>query len=113
MQTQPASLQDFAIGACSIPVILADGLTLPYEQLFDWTDAVIRISIIVLVNITHANELLEYLPKDRATILAMRHRVCDINDMWMSTPAAHARAEHLIMASLLRMKQLTLYFNKN
>ena len=32
-----------AIGACAIPVIMADGLTLPFDQIIPWDELVIWI----------------------------------------------------------------------
>merc|ERR1719356_114370 len=39
------------VGACSIPVVIADGLTLPFSEIIDWSDVVITLPEAIITNI--------------------------------------------------------------
>lgn len=70
------------VGACSIPVIMADNLTLPYEQLIDWSQAAIRIDEKFAGS---EQGILDRLPADGRSIQRMRERVCEIHRRYFST----------------------------
>lgn len=72
------------IAACSIPVIMSDNLTLPYDQLIDWGQAAIRIDEAYGRS---EQEVLDRLPTDAATIQRMRERVCEIHRRYFATQA--------------------------
>ena len=61
-----------AVGACSIPVVIADGLTLPCAELVDWDPLVVRVAEAELDAARDVDELLARLPRDPARVLAMR-----------------------------------------
>jgi len=77
------------IGAGAIPVILADGLTLPYEHTIDWSKAAIRLPNSMAEN---AEDIMKHLPKDKETILKMRKAVYDINRNFFTNPQVRADA---------------------
>lgn len=77
-----------SIGACTIPVILADGLTLPYEQLVDWSEVVIRLPEAKFKNMTDIRDILDFLPKNRDWIMKTRLKICQINDNFFRNGAA-------------------------
>merc|ERR1711920_970999 len=68
--------------ACSIPVIMADGLTLPFEELIDWEGLVyFRPEIMA----KHPQQLVDSLPTDMDAIQAKRKRLCEIHGRHFST----------------------------
>lgn len=71
-----------AIGACAVPVVIADGLTLPYEQLIDWQYASVRIPEAYAES---ASMLVDALPKDAVKIRRMRQEVCVLNRRYFDT----------------------------
>lgn len=99
------------VGACAIPVVMADGVTWPYEQLIDWSQAGVQLQErlakspemlqLARLNSTqrrlqahdamvdllaHPEALLSQLPKDPEVIRRMRRKVCEINDKYFATP---------------------------
>eukprot|EP00927_Polykrikos_kofoidii_P001236 TRINITY_DN10446_c0_g1_i1.p1 TRINITY_DN10446_c0_g1~~TRINITY_DN10446_c0_g1_i1.p1 ORF type:complete len:521 (+),score=100.64 TRINITY_DN10446_c0_g1_i1:42-1604(+) len=68
------------VGACVVPVIISDGLTLPFQEIINWNGAVLRIPESFAVN---ATKIMEALPKDPAVIKSMREKVCEINEKFM------------------------------
>lgn len=80
------------IGAGAIPVILADGLTLPYEHIIDWSKAAIRLPNRFAQS---ADEIMKRLPSDQATIMKMRQQVYEINNKYFANP--DVRADALLM----------------
>lgn len=84
-----------AIGACAIPVLIADGLTLPFEELIDWSRASVRINE---SRIRTAKEILDQLPSSLSVINDMRKRVCKINQLYFSS------MERRVDAMLLSLK---------
>lgn len=51
-----------AVGAGAIPVIVADGLTLPFENLIDWEHIVVRVPERALLHMRDWRDFLPYLP---------------------------------------------------
>ena len=90
-----------AVGACAVPVVVADGLTLPFEPLVDWSRASVRISEHSWQSMRSLDELLPMLPQDPAVVLEMRHRVCAINAAYMWSEMA--RRDALILAASAHM----------
>ena len=86
-----------AVGACAVPVVVADGLTLPFEPLVDWSRASVRISEHSWQSMRSLDDLLRMLPSDPAVVLEMRHRVCAINAAYMWSEMA--RRDALILAA--------------
>ena len=74
-----------AIGACAIPVIISDGLTLPFDELIDWTTAA------VIVPEEQVHRLLDYLPSATRQ-KEMLAAVCEINDKYFATDEKRYRA---------------------
>jgi len=92
------------IGACAIPVIIADGLTLPFEELIDWKTAAVfleeetyvpklnekfsrksGVTKAYLQLLLHPEFLLKQLTTSPAQIQEMRRRVCRINNQYFSS----------------------------
>jgi len=92
------------IGACAIPVIIADGLTLPFQELIDWKTAAVVLeeetyvpkskenswskhdgTKAYLQMLLHPELLLKQLPTNPDQIQEMRRRVCEINDLYFSS----------------------------
>lgn len=70
------------LGACSIPVVLADGLDLPFSQLIDWKEAAVQL------NETFAwkpEQLITALPRDPKVVHKMRARACEIYEEHFAT----------------------------
>ena len=63
------------LGACAIPVFMANGKTLPFEQIIDWKNASLVLDEALAKD---AQGLLAKIPTDHKTIVAMRTRVCEI-----------------------------------
>lgn len=82
------------IGAGAIPVVIADGLSLPYEEIIDWNKA----AIVVPENMLH--RLIEYLPT-RAKQTKMLQEVRKINHRYFSTP--HKRYAALYRCLAIRI----------
>lgn len=87
-----------AIGACAIPVIMSDGLTLPFEELIDWNKIAIRLPE------NHASEhfskIVDSLPTNRNTIRKMREEACRVNDMFFKT--MDKRVDALLRSAAIR-----------
>mmetsp|Transcript_182485 Transcript_182485/g.578321 ORF Transcript_182485/g.578321 Transcript_182485/m.578321 type:complete len:219 (-) Transcript_182485:3-659(-) len=75
------------VNACVIPVVIADGLTLPYAQLIDWKKAAIILPESSIKHLSDPQTFIDLLPKDAKTIQAMRQAVCDINHKYFETPS--------------------------
>jgi len=75
------------VNAGAIPVVIADGLTLPYAQLIDWSKAAIILPESLVKNLSHPQGLIDLLPKDPQTVQAMRQAVCDISLKYFETPS--------------------------
>jgi len=88
------------IGAGAIPVLLADGLTLPYENVIDWSKAAIRLPNEFALN---ANDIMKKLPSDPKTIKQMREAVYDINKKYFANP--DVRADALLMEADAMVKK--------
>lgn len=90
-----------ALGAGAIPVVLAQGLTLPYENIIDWSKAAISLPNSYAGD---ANKIMAALPTDEETIKKMRHEVYEINRKYFATPEARADAMLLDAAALVQKK---------
>ena len=99
-------------------MIIADGITLPYSQLIDWERASIQIPEQAITSasllsdnttpsgltssgvlnaklvalLKNPDVLLKLLPTDKNRIRAMRSDVCKINQAYIATPKARAKA---------------------
>ena len=89
-----------ALNACSIPVIIADGLTLPYAQLIDWDTACVRISESVLDGMASYRDLLALLPSG-GRLRAMQRSVARINERFFAT--ARLREDALLDSARARL----------
>lgn len=100
------------VGACAIPVVIADGITWPFAELINWSEAAVWVSEDFsrtfdpgssthrrlaearkneTVNATPSSrfstwDLLRHLPRQPEVIRRMRRRVCEINRKYFSTP---------------------------
>ena len=79
------------LAACTIPVVIADGLSLPFEELIDWSTAA------VFVPEKEVHRILDFLPPVSEQ-RAMMQAVCDIHRRFFSTEAARASAFEAAMA---------------
>jgi len=108
------------VGACAIPVVIADGLTLPFEELIDWREAAVFLQEDTWARSTSlprntragttnvsvsldASFMLSQLPRDPAQIRKMRQRVCEINDKYFAT--AEKRITALLQSAAIRVQQ--------
>eukprot|EP00928_Gymnodinium_smaydae_P058333 TRINITY_DN4153_c0_g1_i2.p1 TRINITY_DN4153_c0_g1~~TRINITY_DN4153_c0_g1_i2.p1 ORF type:complete len:339 (+),score=51.77 TRINITY_DN4153_c0_g1_i2:61-1077(+) len=80
------------VNACAIPVVIADGVTLPYAQLIDWSSAAVILPESSIKNLTDPQDFMALLPKDAETIRAMRQEVFDINQKYFETPSKRWQA---------------------
>ena len=69
------------IGAGAIPVIVADGLTLPFEQLIDYSQICIKIPKKYANEATNVSEILEKLPSDAKEIEEMMRKIKLVNEL--------------------------------
>jgi hypothetical protein len=97
------------VGACSIPVILSDGMTMPFEELIDWKKAAIRLP----EKIAHAgaDTILAALPKDPAVIHAMRQEVCKINEKYFASMGT--RVDAMLRACVVKSQHLAHNASRN
>lgn len=93
------------IGACSIPVILADRMTLPFEDIIDWSEASIRLSESEVNGRSRdpmaLKQLIDELPKDPEKIRQMREKVCEINEKYFASPAKRVQGMLLALSKHL------------
>lgn len=89
-----------ALKSCAIPVVMADGMTMPLEEVIDWKQAAI---VLPESYASDSKKILEALPKDQETINRMRKRVCQIWDNYLSEPLKQFDAHLLAMGKKLGM----------
>lgn len=108
-----------AVGACAIPVFLADGRggyghTMPYEELINWREVSVHLGEILGLQrekdvLKHLQQdpraLVDNLPGDPGTILAMRRRLCEINEQYFATPEKRAEAALRSAAAFLATRK--------
>lgn len=90
-----------AMGACSIPVVMADGLTLPYEEMIDWSRAIIRLPESLAKE--GAQAIIDKLPKDPTKIKEMRAEVCRLNDLFFNS--MEKRSDAMLHAAVIKVAQ--------
>jgi hypothetical protein len=78
------------IGACAIPVIMADGLTLPFAELIDWPEASVVIPESFASSPERVLQVLESFSSHATQ--QMRLKVCEINRKYFSTPEKRWKA---------------------
>lgn len=89
-----------AVGACAIPVVMADGLTLPFEDLIDWSQiALVREEALAR---SASRKLIESLPTNMTEIWLKRSHLCMINDLYFRTMEKRAVAMLKSAAGYLR-----------
>jgi hypothetical protein len=89
------------IGACSIPVIMADGLTMPFEELIDWSKASITLPESLAKE--GAQAIIDRLPKDPEKIEEMRTEVCRINAKYFAS--MKIRTDTMLHAASIKARQ--------
>mmetsp|Transcript_30801 Transcript_30801/g.102580 ORF Transcript_30801/g.102580 Transcript_30801/m.102580 type:complete len:195 (+) Transcript_30801:614-1198(+) len=75
------------MNACVIPVVIADGITLPYSQLIDWNTASIILPESAIKHLSDLQGVIDLLPKDAKRIQVMRQQVCHLNHKYFETPS--------------------------
>eukprot|EP00929_Paragymnodinium_shiwhaense_P034185 TRINITY_DN18635_c0_g1_i3.p1 TRINITY_DN18635_c0_g1~~TRINITY_DN18635_c0_g1_i3.p1 ORF type:complete len:303 (-),score=43.49 TRINITY_DN18635_c0_g1_i3:119-1027(-) len=80
------------VGACAIPVVMADGSTLPYAELIDWTKASIRLPENMASGPDAAKHIVDALPADPQVIMTMRKEVCRIRELYFMDYEKRANA---------------------
>lgn len=70
------------VGAGAIPVIVADGLTLPFENLVDWEQIVVRVPEADVLKMESFKDLLAVLPQDPQEIERRQKLLVEANDKW-------------------------------
>lgn len=119
------------VGACAIPVVIADGITWPFAQLINWTGASVWPSESWEVTFNYASLdesrmptrrmrsdsnlfesvllnpqiLLRHLPTQPEIIKEMRRRVCEINDAYFKTDEKRVAALLRSAAVSLQMRR--------
>eukprot|EP00929_Paragymnodinium_shiwhaense_P058282 TRINITY_DN29175_c0_g1_i2.p1 TRINITY_DN29175_c0_g1~~TRINITY_DN29175_c0_g1_i2.p1 ORF type:complete len:286 (-),score=54.31 TRINITY_DN29175_c0_g1_i2:27-884(-) len=93
-----------AVGACSIPVVIADGLTLPYEELIDWSKASIRLPEKAAEQADAAAAILSKLPNEPKKVAEMRQEVCRISETYFRSMAK--RADAMLLAAAVRSDRM-------
>lgn len=78
----------------TIPVIIADGITLPYEQIINWDLAIIRIKEDKFKKCNNLDEFLKLLPKNKNRIIKMKKNLNKIKNVFKS--------EDIILKNLLK-----------
>jgi hypothetical protein len=91
------------MGSGAIPVIVSDGLTLPFEQIADYSDACIRIPESFFETCVDLVPLIELLPKDKDVINRMRINSMNIYNNYFKT-------DELVCSALLQCASVC--FNK-
>eukprot|EP00930_Biecheleria_cincta_P000820 TRINITY_DN102016_c0_g1_i1.p1 TRINITY_DN102016_c0_g1~~TRINITY_DN102016_c0_g1_i1.p1 ORF type:complete len:476 (-),score=65.59 TRINITY_DN102016_c0_g1_i1:29-1324(-) len=84
---------------CIIPVILANGRTLPFANLIDWSKASVRVDEALTRD---PAAIVAKLPTDRTVITSMRRYVSEVYDKYMSTPEKQFHALLLDLKLFLR-----------
>jgi hypothetical protein len=81
-------------------VLVADGLTLPFEPLIDWSHAAVWVEEAAVVgpHALTAHALLARLPRDPATVARMRANVAAIYRRYFASPTK--RADALLLSAL-------------
>jgi hypothetical protein len=69
-----------SLGAGAIPVVVADGLTLPFEQLIDYGKLTVRIPERAVSSATNIDDVLAFLPSDPAVIKVMQRNASRVAD---------------------------------
>ena len=78
--------------------MIADGLTLPFEQLVDWSQASVWVSEAELARARTPDDLLAKLPRDPATVRRLRRNVCLIHERHFRTE--QRRVEGILLSAL-------------
>ena len=73
------------IGSGAIPIIIADDLSLLFEQVINCDDVCIRIPEQVVNDARDINKILDLLPKDELKIVSMMEKIKVINDTCFKT----------------------------
>lgn len=94
------------VDACAIPVVMADGLTLPFAEVLDWAGAIVVIHEDVA---TDAQALLALLPSNRTLIEQMRKRVCFIQEQYFATNTTKFTTMLLALRMHLRMHRKPMF----
>eukprot|EP00929_Paragymnodinium_shiwhaense_P063069 TRINITY_DN31533_c0_g1_i1.p1 TRINITY_DN31533_c0_g1~~TRINITY_DN31533_c0_g1_i1.p1 ORF type:complete len:398 (+),score=68.89 TRINITY_DN31533_c0_g1_i1:54-1247(+) len=92
-----------AVQACSVPVVMSDGWTMPYEQLIDWSTASLRLPEKLAKE--GAKAILASLPTDPAKLRRMRQAVCDIRERFFRSERLKAEAMLNSAVALLRTQR--------
>ncbi|KAJ8599758.1 hypothetical protein CTAYLR_003399 [Chrysophaeum taylorii] len=72
-----------AVGAGAIPVVVADGLTLPFENLIDWEQIVVRIPERAVVEMDTFSDFLALLPTDHESVARRHDLLVKVNDEFL------------------------------
>ena len=89
-------------------MVVADGLTLPFEPLVDWSAASVRIAERDWNALRSLGELRHLLPSDPTVVLEMRHRVCALNAAYMWSEAARRDALFIAAGAHLYIRYIDL-----
>lgn len=84
------------MGACVIPVFMANGLTLPYEEVINWPRVSVRVDESLAGN---PQMILAQLPQDPGVIQSMRREVCDISSRYFDTTEKRVNAMLMSLAA--------------
>lgn len=93
---------------CSLPVVLADGLTLPCSQLIDWPQISRRVRESGDIKL---ELLLRKLPWDKKRVRRMRHEACAYSELFFGSDQSHDRCLFLSAAVELAAEKARGYFH--
>jgi len=89
------------LGQCAVPVVMADGLTLAFGELIDWSKAAVFLPESKAKE--GAEAILAALPSDPQVIKAMRTEACRIHEKYFST--IERRIDAMLKSAAIRMKR--------
>ena len=81
-----------AVLACSIPVVIADGLTLPFEQLVSWDSVVVRVPEAALDAMASVRDLIALLPTGEEERARRTSEVCRIRELYFASARRREQA---------------------
>lgn len=80
------------VASCSSPVIVADGLELPFAQLIRWNESSIVVPESETASSSSADDFMKHLPTDVTRIEEMNKKSCEIQNLFFRNITARGKA---------------------